>query len=229
MRIDNSGKDRTNTPFFIGTVVENVDPDHNYRVRVRIPKIHDKIDDANLPWAARVDSAFMGVGDEQDLKHSVPEKDTKVLILAMENDINSLLYIGCLYKKTSLTPTNDEYTNNYGIYRKDGQFIGIAKIKKIFKMLFDGDIEIDKVHNITIKCDKDIKIECNNATIKASSKITVDTPNTSFTGNVSIDGDLKAAKTVEFASYASGSLTDTGLGAVGGTITAVKGVVKSVP
>ena len=48
-------------PFFIGTVVDNNDPTYNYRVKVRLPKIHDTIPDDKLPWAARIDRAFRGI------------------------------------------------------------------------------------------------------------------------------------------------------------------------
>ena len=125
-------KNAPDSIFFVGTVEDTKDPDYNYRVNVRIAKLHpDSISKENLPWAARVDSALMGIGDEQDLKHSVPEIGTSVLVITVNGDANSLLYLGSLYKKTPQTPTNNQYTDSYGIYRKDGQFIGIEKINKI--------------------------------------------------------------------------------------------------
>lgn len=169
-------------PFFIATVEDNKDPEFNYRVKVRIEQLHpEQITTEQLPWAARVDTAFMGIGDEQDINHKVPEVGTKVLVLAVGSDPNSLLYLGCLYKKTPQTPSDATYLDTYGIYRKDGQFIGIDKIQKLFKLIFDGDIEIDKIHNMTIKVNTKTTLEC---------------PATIITGDVRINGNLKVSKKV---------------------------------
>lgn len=170
-------------PLFVAKVEDNNDPTFNYRVKVRIPNLHpeDTITTEQLPWAARLDSSFMGIGDEQDLKHAIPEVGTQVLVLAIGNDINSLVYLGCLYKKTAQTPSDNKYLDTYGIYRKDGQFIGVDKIQKLFQMLFDGDIEIDKVHNMTIKI---------------STKTTLECPATIITGDVRINGNLKVSEKI---------------------------------
>lgn len=173
-----TNKNKFENPLFIGTVEDNNDPTFNYRVKVRIENIHNQfITTEQLPWAAKLDTSFMGIGDDQDLCHAVPEIGTKVLVLAIGNDINSLLYLGCLYKKTAQTP-NDRYLSTYGIYRKDGQFIGVDKIQKLFQLLFDGDIEIDKIHNMTIKVTTKTKLEC---------------PATIITGDVRINGNLKVS------------------------------------
>lgn len=191
-----------NSPFFVGKVEDNKDDTFNYRIKVRIPNLHpDSINIENLPWAARVDSTFLGIGNEQDLKHCVPEVGTYVLLLAMNNDPNSLLYLGNLYKNTAQTPSGDEYLGNYGVYRKDGQFIGVDKINSVFKMLFDGDIEVDKVNNISITAKKNITIKCDNATIEASSKVTINTPETDITGNVHIKGNTKIDGTMHSPNY----------------------------
>lgn len=178
-------------PFFIGTVEDNKDPTFNYRIKVRIDKLHpSSITTEQLPWAARVDTAFMGISDSADLNHGIPEIGSSVLVLAVGNNINSLLYLGCLYKKTPQTPTSEDYLNTYGIYIQNGQFIGIDKIKKLFQMLYEGDINIDKVKNMTIKVSNAVSIECQTALVKASSKVTVDTPNTEMTGNLKVKGTI---------------------------------------
>lgn len=205
-------------PFFIGTVEDNNDPTFNYRIKVRIPDLHPAtITTQQLPWAARVDTAFMGMSDTGDLDHKIPEVGSKVLILAMGNDLNSLLYIGNLYKKTTLTPTNEDYLNTYGIYRANGQFIGIDKIKKLFQMLFDGDINIDKVKNMTIKISNAVKIECQTANITAINSITIDTPNTTMTGNLHVNGNVVSDAEVSAKSGAVNLSTHTHPYEMGGT------------
>lgn len=176
-------------PFFIGTVEDNNDPTFNYRVKVRIEKLHPTtITTEQLPWAARVDTAFMGMSDTGDLDHKIPEVGSKVLILAVGNNINSLLYLGCLYKKTPQTPITEDYLNTYGVYRADGQFIGIDKVKKLFQMLFLGDVNIDKIQNMTIKVANTVNIECQTANITATNvNIKGDT---AITGKLNVTGNI---------------------------------------
>ena len=96
-------------PFSVATVVDNNDPENSYRVKVRVDIIHENIPDDQLPWAARVGPTFMGFGDA-DIDHAVPEVGTKVLTLFVANDPNSILYLGCLYKNNSATPSGDKYS-----------------------------------------------------------------------------------------------------------------------
>lgn len=186
-------------PFYVGTVVDNKDPTNNYRVKVRLPKIHKNIKDDDLPWAARVDRAFRGIksdtpkedgaaetenesgagnkgqeagkeGEDKKSKkknppnfdHCVPEKGTKVLVLAIQNDVNALVYLGALYKKTDLTPTDEKkYLETYGIYGEKKQFIGIdatdEKDNEI-KVHFIGHVDVDKVKKVTVNAKDDIKV-----------------------------------------------------------------------
>ena len=205
--------DELTNPLFVATVEDNNDPTFNYRVKVRIPDIHpDIIKTEELPWAARLCNSFMGVGDEQDLDHAIPEVGTQVLVLAVGNNLNSLVYLGNLYKKTAQTPTDDRYLNTYGIYRKDGQFIGVDKIKKLFQMLFDGDIEVDKVHNIKINATDNITVNCKSAilnaniatvntksttTVNAEGNLNVTAPTSTFDGNIECTGTIHANKPIK--------------------------------
>lgn len=129
-------------PFSIATVVNNSDPENAYRVQVRIPVLHDSMPDKILPWAARVGPSFLGFGDA-DIDHAIPENGTKVLVLAVNNNPNSLLYLGSLYSKNSHTPSGGDYLGSYGIYTKNGEFIGVDKIKNVFHMLWNGDLVLD--------------------------------------------------------------------------------------
>jgi phage baseplate assembly protein gpV len=174
MRIVKKEDEYTKNPFYIATVEDNADPNNSYRVKVRIPEVHpESITTEELPWAGKVDMSFMGTGDAQDMHHSIPEVGTQVLVLAIQNNINSLIYLGCLYRKTPQTPEGEQYGGTYGVYRKDGQFIGVDKITSIFKMLFDGDIEVDRVNNIRVKAKNEINIECSMANITAKNDINV--------------------------------------------------------
>lgn len=188
-------------PFFIGTVVDNKDPTNNYRVKVRINHLHDTIDkDENLPWAAKVDSSFMGM-DSSSISHSVPEIDSKVLVLAVGDNINSLVYLGCLYKKTDSTPTNDDYLNCYGIYDKNGNYIKLDKIKKLLELIWEGTINIDKVKEMTITVNGNVNLTANTTNITA--------PTNNIKGNVNIDGtlDVTGATTMKSTLNVTGLVT----------------------
>lgn len=218
------------TPFFVGTVVDNNDPTFNYRVKVKIPEIHANIEDQYLPWAAKVDSSFLGM-DGSEVQHSVPEVGSKVLTMVLGDDANSLLYLGTLYKNTSISPTGGDYLGSYGIYRADGQFIGVDKINSIFKMIFEGDINIDRVINASANISGNVTANVGNSitinsgssnTFKAGSSTTIDTPATSMTGTLDVTGNItgQAKATAELHST-HGSTTvfvDTFLGTSGSLV-----------
>ena len=149
MFIDSKPSENFENPFFIGTVEDNKDPTFNYRVKVRIDQVHpNTVSTAELPWAAKVDASFMGMGSSAEM-HAIPEVGSQVLVLAIGNNINSLVYLGCLYKKDN-TPGGDDYINNYGIYTKNGEFIGVENIKGVFHMIWNGDLTLDVQGKIKI-------------------------------------------------------------------------------
>ncbi len=168
-------------PFNVATVVSNNDPENAYRVKVRIDVIHDNISDADLPWAARVGPSFMGFGSA-DISHAIPEVGTKVLTIFIANDPNSILYLGSLYKKNSVTPSNGQYLGSYGIYTQNGEFIGVDKINKTLKMIYEGKIDISKITQATISINGPITINATSANITC--------PTNTINGNVKIDGTL---------------------------------------
>lgn len=209
----NSESMNDQNPFFIGTVVDNEDPLYCYRVKVRLPIVHDNISDEDLPWAARVDTAFRGIKantspldqtakavaqtaqnsvqptDSQgtnvqsekktppNFDHCVPEKGTQILVLAIQNDMNSLVYLGALYTKTDNSPTDkDPYLETYGVYGESKQFIGIDGTNKKdneIKVHFIGHVDVDKVKKITVNAEDDIQTTTKkNITKKAEENIT---------------------------------------------------------
>ena len=178
MFVENPVDNYFTNPFFIATVKDNKDPDYNYRVKVKIEGLHDNIADGDLPWAARLDSTFLGIKDDTSIKHCLPEKDSKVLVLCIANDPNSLVYLGSLYKKVdNVSPKEDDlYLKTWGIYGKDKQFIGLDKVQKAFELLMNGDLDlvIDRANHLTIYVKEDVKIECKKAEVKVteSAKIT---------------------------------------------------------
>ena len=187
-------------PFNVATVVANNDPENAYRVKVRIDVLHDNISDADLPWAARVGPSFMGFGSA-DISHAIPEVGTKVLTIFIANDPNSILYLGSLYKKNSATPSNGQYLGSYGIYTQNGEFIGIDKINKTLKMIYEGKIDISKITQATISINGPITINANSATITCKTN--------TIKGDVKIEGELVVTKDVRARDGQVGLLTHT--------------------
>lgn len=180
--------DHFENPFFIGTVEDNNDPTGNYRVRVRIAGMHDTIDNNHLPWAGKLDSSFMGMDGSTSL-HAVPEKGSKVLLIAVGDNINSLLYLGCLYKKSSSTPSGDDYLNSYGIFDQNGNFIKINKVQKLLNLVWAGKIDISKIEEMTITVNGNVNLTAPTTNIKSNVKIegTLD-----VTGMIKSDDDVRA-------------------------------------
>ena len=173
--------DHFENPFFVATVINNNDPTFNCRIQVKIIGMHDNIEDEYLPWAAKVDSSFMGM-DGSAVKHSIPEVGTKVLVLAVGNNINSLVYLGCLYKKTNSTPSGDNYLNTYGIFTSNGDFIKLDKIQKLLELVWSGKINISNIQEMNIT---------------VNGNVTLTAPTTNIKGNVSIDGTLNTTGQIQ--------------------------------
>lgn len=149
MIIETKYQNTFTNPFNIATIVDNVDPTNSYRVKVRVDVLHDALQDADLPWAAKVDGSFLGFDGSASM-HSIPEIGTKVLVLFVNNEPNSILYLGTLQSNLSTTPGGADYSDTYGIYTKDGEFIGVNKMKKVMTALWKGDLKLDVEGNITI-------------------------------------------------------------------------------
>lgn len=206
-------------PFFIGTVEDNKDPTNNYRVKVRIKNIHhENITTEQLPWAAKLGSSFLGINGSY-FDHSLPEIGTMVIILAIGNDLNSLVYLGSIYKNTDATPSGEAYGGSFGIYTANGEFVGIDKITRTLQLIYEGHINIDRILDATINIKDFIKITCQSATVNATtttvnsndstinaSTMTINATttingDTTINGNVNINGNESVSGAAHAANY----------------------------
>lgn len=168
-------------PFFVAKVEDNNDPTGNYRVKVRIPQIHNgNITTANLPWAAKLAPSFLGGGGSGS-NHCVPEVGSEVLVIAVGNNLNSLIYLGILCHKESVTPSGEAYGGSYGIYMAGGQFIGVDKVTQTLQMIYQGHINIDQILDGKITISDKLEVTCPNV------KITGDID---ITGKVHVSGEI---------------------------------------
>lgn len=89
----------------------------------------------------------------------------------------------------------DEYSEDGvigGAYYHDGNLPSIKDENKQGVTFSDGTTVIydTQAGKLEIKCVGDVAIECTNALVKASTKVTVDTPNSEFSGNVKVSGNI---------------------------------------
>ena len=172
-------KDTLDNPYFVADVINNQDPTGNYRIKVRIPQIHDDIKDENLPWAAKLGPSFLGLNGSYT-NHSVPEIGTKVLILAVGNNLNSIIYLGILCKNENQGASGEAYAGTFGIYTASGEFIGVNKITKTLQLIYEGHINIDNILDAQIKVSDKISVTCPKIIIEGDVDIK---------GNVNIKGE----------------------------------------
>lgn len=76
---------------------------------------------------------------------------------------------------------------------------------------------------LTIECVGDVTVQCVNANVTASSKVTVDTPTAEFTGDVSVQGSVSANGLTS-----SGEVQATGAVKAGGQVIALNGTPGAV-
>lgn len=214
MHLDIKPSENFENPFFIGTVEDNKDPTFNYRVKVRIEGIHPKeVTTEQLPWAAKVDASFMGM-DSSSISHSIPEVGSKVLLLAIGNNINSLIYLGCLYKKADSTPNGDDYLNCYGIYDKNGNYIKLDKVQKLFELIWSGKINIDKIQEMNITVNGNVNLTAPTTNIKS---------NVSIEGTLDVTGLIQGQVDIRAGGGATGLLTHTHAGVFPGPSSTLPG------
>ncbi len=76
---------------------------------------------------------------------------------------------------------------------------------------------------LTIECVGDVNVNCVNANVTASTKVTIDSPESEFTGDVSVQGELSANGV-----QSSGDVSASGQVSAGGQVTALDGTPEAV-
>lgn len=105
-----------------------------------------------------------------------PRPGEQVVILAPYGDIAQAVVLPSLYRDKYPKPDGTKYTQSTVF--PDGTIVAY-------------DTSTNTV-NVTVAGDGKVIVNCKEATIKATTKITLDTPNVKVTGDVEADGDVKA-------------------------------------
>jgi phage baseplate assembly protein V len=110
--------------------------------------------------------------------------------------------------------------------KQSGDDISSVEFSDGTKVIYDRGahtLNIDTKGDITIKTTKNVKIECLNATVKASATTKIDSPNTQITGILTVDGNIigkaaiQAVGDIRAGNGVTGLLTHTHSNAAGPT------------
>lgn len=218
-------------------VVDNVDPEHMGRVKVKT--LYS--DDQETTWARVVQA---GAGNERG-SWIIPEIDDEVLIAYTRGDVDHPIVFGGLYNGQDAPPpgtadTISDGSNNLRLFRSRSghvlQFDDTDGSEKIDVLLKDektvisltmesgtGAIVISSDSDISVKAENNVAVEAtNDITLKAGGKITLEA-----TGDIDIksQGNIKndAGVNFEAKSNAAAKVETSGQLDVKGAMTSVKG------
>ena len=151
-----------NTPY-VGVVVDNNCPSKAYRIRVRVPGIHDHLDDEDLPWSAPTHAQPQGIiggeGVGRTQSVSVPEVESTVALYFNQNGdpMQPTYSTNVPIAKNQISPEfQKNYPNRLGYVLPSGYtFIHDKKTKETFleapgdaNLTILGDVNLNVVGNI---------------------------------------------------------------------------------
>lgn len=151
--------------FFIGTVVENNDPQGLDRIKVAIPELYDpKLGD--IPWCLPVKQPIFGQGSGYGF-YGVPALNSKVLILLQKNDPNFPMYIGSIML-ASMVGTQAGYNSpqKYGFIDPSGNKLQVDMETQTWTFTHSSgaNVVINKDNKITVNC-KDAEVNAQTSTV----------------------------------------------------------------
>lgn len=154
-----------NTPY-VGVVVDNNCPSKAYRLRVRVPGIHDHLDDEEIPWAAPTQSQSQGIIGGEGVGRtqcvSVPEVESTVALYFNQggDPMQPTYSTDVPIPKNKISPEfQKNYPNRLGYVLPSGYtFIHDKKTKETFletpgdaNLTILGDVNLNVVGNIQAK------------------------------------------------------------------------------
>jgi len=149
---------------FRGLVVANNDPKKLERVRIRIPEIHDGVEDNKLPWAIPF--------SQPEGHFSVPRLNSKIYVEFQQGNPAFPVYFGRAVDKNSLYSVADtNYPHRQGWIDEKGSYF--------YTDGTDGDLKLH-VHNGT------------EITVDNAGKITI-TGAASLVADITGDADIKTS------------------------------------
>lgn len=161
-------------------------------------RVHFDDDDIVSDWIPVIQASTL------TNKHfDLPDVNSHVACLMDEFNENGVC-LGCIYSEADTVPAGSADKVKQYLF-EDGSFIKYdADAHKYTLNITGGNVEI-----IT---DKDVIVNCDNATITAQTKVTIDVPSAEFTGDIKVGGKTEITGDVTL----DGKLSVTGDASIGG-------------
>ena len=158
----------SNNQYYIGTVVENNDPQGLDRIKVAIPELYDpKLGD--IPWCLPVKYPIFGQGSNYGV-YGVPALNSKVLIILQKNDPNFPMYVGSIML-SSMIGTEAGYNSpqKYGFVDPSGNKLQVDMETQTWTFTHSSGA------NVIINKDNKITVNCKDAEVNAETSAVVNT------------------------------------------------------
>lgn len=191
-----------------GIVLDNNDPEHLMRIKVRVDGIMEG-DKDDLPWIFPQTSSLLGAKSDGGL-FIIPEIDSEVILYwPNKDDIYHCYYYATHPSKKTIANSNflEDYPETYGFTDKTGQYIRVNKKKNYvefkrpdsswFQLDGDGNLHINIPGDVIINVGKNMNLtvsdntnmNAKNTNIASSSHTQLDFNSSGFSGaNVDITG-----------------------------------------
>lgn len=215
--------------FFLGTVVENNDPQGLDRIKVSIPELFNP-EVNELPWCLPLKHPIFGQGANYGI-YGVPAINSKVIVLFQKNDLNFPVYISAvLIAGNKSQDLGFNSPQQYGFIDPSGNKLHVDMETQTWAFTHSSgaNVVIDKNNKITINCaDAEVNaqktatvntetstINCTTSNVKCS---TANTEASQF--NVKASQTQFDCPTNNFAGIINCQSIATGYGGSGGTAT----------
>lgn len=185
---------------WLGKIIDNEDPENEFRCKIRVYGLFDDLEIEDIPWAYPAGNLIFAGGSGGSGSCSVPRNGTIVKVVFDNGNIYAPEYTAVQKINSTLKEEiASDYTNAHVIcFDEDEKFkIHYTQGKGLYMFVKDTVIQIDNENavyitnpngdeiklnnngmlniktsnNITVETAKDAMIKCKNATIDASSSI----------------------------------------------------------
>ena len=139
------------TKKYIGKVVDNADPLYMNRVRVRISKLHDGVEDGDLPWA------IPETGSSENGSSNVPTVGKEIYLAYQVGDSHELTYTGLATRSEQMPDAlKTNYPSRKGYVDEAGN--------TSYRDVSDGSVHFSSPSGTSVDIASDGSITINNPT-----------------------------------------------------------------
>lgn len=175
-----------------GVVVNNVDPMKARRLQIRVSPIHDGVPDAALPWAVCGVSAGRGP-TLAAASVAIPMIGADVLVKFQQGDPQNPIYTGAISSSGTVPELfRINYPNRSGRILPNGTYMYVDEVTNDMMIHHRATtLLIAASGRTTVNIAENASVNVVGETLLKTPKLTVDCPQSLFTGIVQINGQLR--------------------------------------